>query len=109
MVCKSVKRVCIGYSGKKAVLSALICSMLFVLSGCGSGIADAYEDSYREEASARIFNGESGYYDDDTAEREVVPCIKEESYTVMIDRAGEYTFAFYAREYYGKLTIKPAE
>lgn len=211
MGCKSVKRVSTGHSAKKAVLSLLICSMLLVLPGCASGSGDLSYDPYegKEEASARIFNDESGY-DDDTAREadgtietvanaengmgiemtEVseepadiakdielvenigtidfpivdnwpesiafisggttaqplsvsisieepmvlsVSCTKDEGkigmritsaagkvyfdekkmqtgdYTVMIDKAGEYTLAFYAREYYGKLTVKPDE
>lgn len=189
MVCKTKRPFMAGCSGKKAVFALLACGMIFTISGCAAGNADALQDSYREEASARIFNSDGGYCDsytetaaDSVSEPEMislesiesvgameipivdnwpesivcvsngmtaqpcsvtilidepmelsVSCIREEGkiamritdadgniyfdekkmqtedYTVTIDKAGDYKIAFYARAWYGKITIEPIE
>ena len=170
MACKITHPVTAGHSGKRAVFSLLACGMLFTLSGCASGNADTLQDSYKEEASACIFNGDSIEIEEieemeaidtpivdkwpeslscisngmtaqpysvsiaiDEPMELSVSCIRDEGkidmritdaagnvyfdekkmqmddYTVTIDKTGDYTVAFYAKAWYGKITIKPSE
>ena len=168
MACKITHPATEGHLGKKAVFSLLACSLLLTLSGCTAGDTDTLQDSYKEEASACIFNGDSVEVTDEmeaitspivdkwpdslscvsngmTAEpysvsiaidepmELSVSCIREEGkidmqitdadgniyfdekkmqmddYTVTIDKTGDYTVAFYAKAWYGKITIKPSE
>ena len=170
MACKIMHPATAGHLGKKAAFSLLTCNVLLALSGCAAGNVDTLQDSYKEEASACIFNGDSIEIEEieemeaidtpivdkwpeslscisngmtaqpysvsiaiDEPMELSVSCIRDEGkidmritdaagnvyfdekkmqmddYTVTIDKTGDYTVAFYAKAWYGKITIKPSE
>lgn len=141
MACRSARPVMPGYSGKKVIFSLFICGMLLTLSGCAAGNADAFPYSYKEEASACVFNGdsveaieemESPIVDEwpeslscvsngmtaepysvsisiDEPMELSVSCIREEGKIDMRITDADGKVAFYAKAWYGKITIKPSE